>query len=256
MESPYEGRIKIFDLGKHEPDSAEFQILKDIPIDCPSALALTPEKNLLVTDQLEFHKGVCEIFMDWDNLKVLKSREVLPGYEEFETGIRLLSCSQDFKVSKYIEYSSRLSTAKVCFTSQGEVQTEEQEIITYYVLNGEEKQMEHWVHGFVHNGQYLIIANEGEIVLLESMREGSKAHLIASDAKPTGQMRLNHEGQLMVCEGEVIKLFEYNCNPTSLQDLCRSSVRNTIHTAHDTGYHDKVNSLNIPTILKQYLLYK
>ena len=66
------------------------------------------------------------------------------------------------------------------------------------------------VTGLVHDGQNLIIANEDEIVFLESMTEGSKAHLIASGVNSTGQMRINHEGQLMVCEEKVIKLFEYN----------------------------------------------
>ena len=56
----------------------------------------------------------------------------------------------------------------------------------------------------------------------------------------------------MVCEEKVIKLFEYNCNPRSLQHLCRHNIRKTICT----DYRDKVNSLEIPSILKDLLLYK
>ena len=245
-EAHHGGDIQIFTLGKDEIGSVEFD--KELPIFYPGAFALSPEKNLLVTDALQ-PDGVYEIFIDWDNLKFLKSREIWPADDEAENGTFLLCCSQDFKVSRFTDGPAVLSTAKVRFTSEGEVQLEEQETITYYMLDGEEKQIGHGVTGLVHDGQNLIIANDDEIVLLESMTEGSKAHLIASEV--TGQIRLNHEGQLMVCEKGVIKLFEYNCNPRSLQNICRSSIRKRIHT----GYRDAVNSLDIPSMLKDYLLF-
>lgn len=218
----------------------------------PGPIALSPRRNLLVTDAFNGGEGVYEIFVDWDNLKVLKSREIIPGDEEAESGIILLCCSPDFKVVTFSDCPPILSSVKVCMNSEEEVQIQEQEKITYYRLNGQEHQIDEGIVGLVHDGENLIIANESKIVLLESMTEGSNAHLVASDVKPTGQMRINHDGQLIVCEESVLKLFEYKCNPRPLQDLCRCHVRKTIWT----GYIDKINSLEIPSVLKNFLLFK
>ncbi|KAL9983909.1 hypothetical protein ACROYT_G006155, partial [Oculina patagonica] len=234
-----------------EDSTAELVIEdKDLPMTCPGAIALSPGGNLLVTNAFNGGEGVYEIFIDWDNLKVLKSRKIIPGEKEAEWGVYPLCCSPDFKVTTFSIYLPFLSSAKVCSNSEGKVEIQEQDKITYYVLNGERKDID--AVGLVHDGQNLIIANKSEIVLLESTTEGSNAHLIASDVKPRGQIRLNHEGQLIVCEEKVIKLFDYKCNPRSLQDLCRCHVRKTICT----GYADKVNSLEIPFMLKNYLLFK
>ena len=251
------GAIHIFNLSKGQPEPAELVIDEDLPVPNAGALALSPERNLLVTDPVSIRPryGVHEIFMDWDTLKVLKSREIILGDEN--GGVWMLSCSQDFQVSTYIESAddsyTAISTAKVCFNPEGEVQIEEQQTITKYMLDGEETTIER-VGGLVHDGQNLIIANtsQEEIVLLESMIEGSNAHLVASDCVPFGQMRINHEGQLMVSKGTGICSFEYKCDPRSLQDLCRCSVRKTIHT----DYQVKLNSLPISCMLKNYLLYK
>ena len=220
----------------------------------PGAIALSPRRNLLVTDAFNGGEGVYEIAIDWDNLKVLDSKEIIPGDEEDESGITLLCCSPDFKVATFSDYPPILSTAKVSMYSEEEVHIQEQEKITYYRLNGQEHQIDEGVVGLVHDGENLIIANDNEsrIVLLESMTEGSNAHLVASDVKPTGQMRINHEGQLIVCEESILKLFEYKCNPRSLQDLCRCHVRKTIWA----GYIDKINTLEIPSVLKNFLLFK
>ena len=227
---------------------------KDLPMTYPGAIALSPRRNLLLTDAFNSGVGVYEIFIDWYNLKVVKSREIIPGDEEAESGITLLCCSPDFKVATFSDYPPILSTAKVCVNSEEEVQIQEQEKITYYIFNGQEHQIDEGIVGIVHDGENLIIANENEskILLLESMTEGSNAHVVASDVKPTGQMRINHEGQLIVCEESVVKLFEYKCNPRPLQDLCRCHVRKTICT----GYIDKINSLQIPSVLKNFLLFK
>lgn len=252
-EGNHGGSIQIFTLGKDQSDSDEFEI-EDLPMTYPGALALSPGRNLLVTDAFNSGEGVHEISMDWHNLKVLKCREFDIGDEDADGGISLLCCSPDFNVTTYVYTPQILSSAKVCFNSEGEVEIQEQVTITYYMLDGEEKQIdEKSITGLVHDGQNLIIAVDDEIVLLESITEGSNGHLIASDIEPSGQIRLNHEGQLMVCDTNCIKLFEYNCNPRPLQDLCRCNVRKTIHTV---GYVDKVNSLAIPSMLKNYLLYK
>lgn len=125
----------------------------------------------------------------------------------------LLCCSPDFNVSTFCHNPPFLSSAKLHVNSEGEVCIQEQEKITYYMLNGEDKFIEFDAElggsGLVHDGQNLIVENQAEIVLLESTKEGSIAHLIASDVKPSGQMRLNHKGQLTVCQKEVIKLFQY-----------------------------------------------
>ena len=260
-EGNHGGIIEICTVGEDKSDSTEFVIdSENIPVTYPGAIALSPGGNLLVTDAFN-SDGVYEIFMDWHDLKVLKSREIIPVHEEADSGIELLSCSRDFEVATYVPpigSTSILSSAKVCFNSEEEVQIQGQEKITYYVLGGEEKQIEddsngQWsMAGLVHDGHNLIIANGDEIVLLESATEGSTAHLIASGVKPSGQIRINHEGQLMVCEEKVIKLFEYKNELRSLQSLCRRHIRETIRTV----CAEKVNNLVIPSTLKDYLLYK
>ena len=145
----------------------------------------------------------------------------------------------------------------MCFNSDRTIQEEEQDTITYYMLDGERRELSKdgdvRGYGFVHDGQHLIITNRDEIVLLESMTEGSNAHLIASNLTSfEPQIRLNHEGQLMVCEDTAIKLFEYKCNPRNLQALCRHKTTKTIRT----DYREKVNNFEIPNTLKDYLLYK
>lgn len=244
------GCILIYTLGKDNSVAETFEV-DNLPMTYPGAIALSPQKNLLVTEPFSPGWGVHEIAIDWNDLKVLKCREVFPGDEDDETGIDMISCSQDFQVSVSNYEESSLSSAKVSFNSEGEVELKQQETISYYLLDGEEKQISA-VRGFVHDEEHLIIANEDEIVLLESVTEGSNAHLIASDVKPSGQIRINSEGQLMICEDKVIKIFEYKCNPRALQDLCRHNIRNTIYT----DYSDKVTSLAIPCTLKDFLLYK
>ena len=88
-------------------------------------------------------------------------------------------------------------------------------------------------------------------MLLESATEGSNAHVIASGVKPS-QIRINHEGQLMVCEKNAIKLFEYKNEVKSLQRLCRHNIRETI----GTNCAERVKNLEISSLLKDYLLYK
>lgn len=250
------GHIQIYNLGKDNSEEERFVIDKDLPMTYPGALALSPQENLLVTEPFSCPEwSVYEISMDWNDLKVLKCREIIPGDGEDKgvDGPWLISCSQDFQVStsQNGDTALSLSNVKVCFNTEGEVEINQQETITYYILDGEEQQICD-LRGFVHDEQHLIIAHGHDIVLLESATDGSNAHLIASNVEPSLQIRINSEGQLMVCEEKVIKLFEYKCNPRPLQDLCRCKIRNTI----PFDYPDKVNSLAIPYMLKQYLLYK
>jgi len=246
------------DLDEVEDEDAKSAKLviedKYLTMTYPGAIALSPRGNLLVTEAFSGGEGVYEIIVDWDNSKVLKSSEIIPGDEKAESGITLLCCSPDFKVAMFSDSPPILSSAKVCMDSEKEVQIQEQERITYYMLNGQENQIDEGIVGLVHDGENLIIADNdaSKIVLLESMTEGSNVHLVTSDVKPTGKMKINHEGQLIVCEEEVLKLFEYRCNPRPLQDLCRSHVRKTICT----GYKNKINSLEIPSVLKNFLLFK
>ena len=251
-EANHGGSIQLCTFGEDKSISAKLEIdSKDLPVDYPGAVALSPGGNLLLSDAFSFG-DLYEIFIDWDNLKILKSRElIIPATEDdVEDVIFLLSCSQDFEVVWYVVPSDEVSVAKVSFNTEGELHIQDQEKITYYVLDGEENQID--PAGLVHDGQNILIANGDEIVLLESATEGSTAHLIASGVKPSGQIRINHEGQLVVCEDKVIKLFEYKNELRSLQSLCRRHIRKTICTA----CAEKVNNLVIPSTLKDYLLYK
>ena len=245
--------------------SDKFEIdSKDLPLDLQGAIALSPGGNILLSG--EIYGDLFEIFIDWANSKVLKSREIVFSNEgtvviEEDVTTEVLSCSQDFGVVQcnfhqpHFESDSfyELLAAKVNLHIEGEAQIQGHEKITYYVLNGEEKRISphDCLGGLVHDGQNLIIANGDEIVLLESATEGSNAHVIASGVKPS-QIRVNYEGQLMVCEKNTIKLFEYKNEVKSLQRLCRHNIRETI----GTNCAERVKNLEISSLLKDYLLYK
>ena len=239
------GILEIYSLNKTDTfDSSELDI-KFPSLSLPGAIALSPERNILVVDSASIDFCIYEICMDWDNLKVLKTRELCfpekntdnsSDSEDSEPGVIGLCCSPDFKIvtasfDENYEKLSTLSVAELCWDSKGEDEREDEEkikikdqtTITYYMLEGEKNLIEE-ITGIVHDGQNLIIANGDKIVLLESMTEGSNAHLIASGVKhskvPWLGLNLNHKGQLMVCEEKAIKLFEYKvCSPRSLQHL-------------------------------------
>ncbi|RMX60256.1 hypothetical protein pdam_00009086 [Pocillopora damicornis] len=259
------GTIEICTFEEDKSMSDKFEIdSKDLPLDLPGTIALSPGGNILLSG--EIYGDLFEIFIDWANSKVLKSREIVFPNEgtvviEEDVTTEVLSCSQDFGVVQcnfhqpHFESDSfyELLAAKVNLHIEGEAQIQGHEKITYYVLNGEEKRISphDCLGGLVHDGQNLIIANGDEIVLLESATEGSNAHVIASGVKPS-QIRVNHEGQLMVCEKNTIKLFEYKNEVKSLQRLCRHNIRETI----GTNCAERVKNLEISSLLKDYLFWK
>ena len=150
------GLIHIYSLEKDTFDLSELDI-KVPSLSYHGALALSLESNILVAGT-----------MDWENLKVLKTRELWsPEDEKSEHGIAELCCSPDFKVitagfDEYFEKLSTLLVAKVCFNTEEEdknkIEIKEQVTITYYMLDGEEKRIDDII-GFVHDGQNLIISN-------------------------------------------------------------------------------------------------
>lgn len=82
--------------------SDKFEIdSKDLPLDLPGTIALSPGGNILLSG--EIYGDLFEIFIDWANSKVLKSREIVFSNEgtvviEEDVTTEVLSCSQDFGV--------------------------------------------------------------------------------------------------------------------------------------------------------------
>lgn len=266
------GNIEIYSLDSKKKSKRSKQpkllIERDqLPTTYPGPMALSPKKTLLVADA-EYPGEIYEMFIDWDELKVLKSRTIdLSTGEDVEElygasifSISHLCCLPDFTVIVYEVGERCIIVTKVRSISEDEVESEVLQTITYYVLHGEKRELkmvsdaDKLVSGVVHDGEHLIIAHGDEIVLLESMTEGSTAHLIA-DTKAKGRcgtgLGVNDEGQLIVCEDTVIKLFEYSCSPRSLMSLCRNKIRKST-----PNYAVRVNKFAIPQILKEYLLYK
>ena len=263
------GNVKIYPLDGKK--SSRLKIEGDqLGTTYPGPIALSPRKTLLLADAEYKCTEISEIFVDWDNLEVLKSNTIdlsTPKHEEDEeeeeeiSGTDFLCCLPDFKIISYERGNWGLSVAKLRAISKEEVRCEERRSITYYMLEGEKRQLKGVldedcpVYGVVHDGEHLIIANGDEIVLLESMTEGSTAHLIANvEVNDFGKaaVGINEKGQLMVCNDTVIKVFEYNCNPRTLMALCRSNIwKNT-----SNNYRSWVNALAIPQVLKDYLLYE
>ena len=108
----------------------------------PGPIALSPRKTLLLADVEDNCREIVAIFVDWDNLKVLKSSTIdlsTPKHEEDEEeeddmcGTDFLCCLPDFKIISYELGNWGLSVAKFCAISQEEVRCEERHSITYYV---------------------------------------------------------------------------------------------------------------------------
>ena len=241
-----------------------------LPTTYPGPMALSPRKTLLLADVAHNCSQIFEIFVDWDNLRLVKSITIdlsppTPQEDEHEMnkvpGTYFLCCLPDFNIISYDLGSWGLSVAKVRAISEEEVRCEERHKITYYMLEGEIKELKGGLdkgcslNGVVHDGKHLIIANGDEVVLLESMTEGSTAHLIANievDDFENICFGINEKGQLMVCNNTVIKVFEYNCNVRTLMALCRNNIRKNTRR----NYCSRVNTLAIPQVLKDYLLYE
>lgn len=269
------GSVSIYSLEKDTFVKPELDV--EIPsLSYTGVVYLSPQKSLLVAGAPEVDCGLFEVCIDWDNLKVLKIRElhIRSGYDFVS-----LFCSSDFvfvslvaEENDFCGLNLRLFNCKLNSEQaipeaiQGseepdedknvleKTESQEEVIISYYILDGEEVKIDS-CYGFVHDGENLIIANGGKIVLLESLKEGSNAHLVASECFWCGfieGMNLNHKGQLIVQGSQTIKLFEYKCSPRLLQDLCRCCILETIPTCCS----EKVNQLPIPSNLKDYLLYK
>ena len=241
----------------------------ELDVEIPSlsytgVIYLSPQKSLLVAGAPEVDCGLFDVCIDWDNLKVLKIRELYipPGYDFVS-----LFCSSDFVfVSLVAEendfcglnlrlFNCKLNSEQAILDAiQGseepyedenvleKIESQEEVTLSYYILDGEEVKID-GCYGFVHDGENLIIANGGKIVL------------VASECFWCGfieGMNLNHKGQLIVQGSHTVKLFEYKCSPRLLQDLCRCCILETIPTCCT----EKVNQLPIPSNLNDYLLYK
>lgn len=88
-------------------------------------IVLFLRKNFFVIDVFNGGEGVYEIFIDWDNLKVFKFREIIFGDEEVESGIILLCCFLDFKVVMFFDNLFILLIVKVCMNLEEEVEIQE-----------------------------------------------------------------------------------------------------------------------------------
>ena len=98
----------------------------------PGVIALTPQKSLLVASSVQLDPVLYEIFMDWNNLKVVKMREIivpLPEEEDEEYNeIGLLCCSPDgkviraeYEVGQYEALSSLIKIAKISLSCEKSV---------------------------------------------------------------------------------------------------------------------------------------
>ena len=100
-EPHYTGSVEIHSLEKDTFDFFELELKVPSSID-PGVIALTPQKSLLVASSVQVDPVLYEVLMDWNNLKVVKMREIivpLPEEEDEEDRqIGLLCCSPDGKV--------------------------------------------------------------------------------------------------------------------------------------------------------------
>jgi len=154
-----------------------------------------------------------------------------------------------------LEFASEIKDSESYSESDATKAVTTEETIEDCFINGEEHGL--CVRSLVHDGEYIIVAGDDEIIALESATEGSVGHVIVSSGIPddqdlaTGQIRLNDQGQLMVCDGsDVIKVYEYK-GLNTLQGLCRRQINRILKHRKD-----KVEDLPIPSNIKKFLLYK
>ena len=238
--SYYEGSVEIYSLEKDTFDFCELELKMPSSTD-PGVIALTPQKSLLVASSVQLDPVLYEIFMDWNNLKVVKMREIIvplpEGEDEEYNEIGLLCCSPDGKViraeyelGQYEALSSLIKIAKISLSckkvsrsckrkqqgSEDEDEDEDEEnieleqfkmqeeaTISYYMLDGEENHIDN-LRGFIHDGQNLIIAEGEKIVLLESLTEGSNAQLIVSGLKPAEEDSRKEVGMNLNHKGQLM----------------------------------------------------
>lgn len=243
--------VSIFSL--NEKDA----VLSIFENDDVGQITLTPDKNLLAAGSL-----VSEAQLDLKNMKVLQYKDIWDLEDDEQLPITTLCCSSNYTVCCGIVDTNSFSCVDVGFSADGEVSLTNKQTITYCMINGEERRFGN-VLGLAHDGEHVIVATDQDIVVLESSREGSPAHVIVSSAIPRdgpnsgfsgGRIRLNNENQLMVCDGgNVIKVYDYK-RPNCLQEVCRCHINKSLKQ------HGKKNAnvehLPIPQSLKDYLLYK
>ena len=228
---------------------------KDLQLQYPGGMALSPDNMLLVAEA--FGPDVCKIQIDFENEKVLENQSIWTCEEAEEMGIENLCCSRNWNICCTNYEGKFLSCVDVKFSSSGEVELSNKQLITHCTINGETQEFGKVV-GMAHDGENILVATDSNVILLESATEGSEAHIIASGISPNGQIRLNNKDQLMVCDGDkFIKVYDYK-GPKTLQGLCRYQINNTFKLGgkRRVSKERKVNGLPIPTNLKDYLLYR
>ena len=228
---------------------------RDLQLQYPGGMALSPDNMLLVAEA--YGPEVCKIQIDFDNEKVLENQSIWMCEEAEEMGIENLCCSSNWNICCSSYEEEFLSCVDVKFSSSGEVELSNTKCITQCIINGETQEFGKVV-GMAHDGENILVATESNVTLLESVTEGSKAHIIASGISLNGQIRLNNKDQLMVCDDDkFIKVYDYK-GPKTLQGLCRYQINNTFKLGgkRQVSKERKVNGLPIPTNLKEYLLYR
>lgn len=223
-------------------------------------MVVSPDNRLLVGGLLS------DFLLDFDNKKVVEERNIgdVSLSSDMSYLVQSLCCSkQTYNTICFtrIEEEDWLLEDGFCilvvdFSTDGKVLNTNVKEVTYCLIEGEKREIGK-VSGLAHGGEYVIVATESEIILLESACEGSIGHEIVSsgipmvDFMPHGQMVVNHKNQLMVSHGgNFIRVYEYNRND-SLQSLCRLRINNLLE-----GDKDKVDQLPLSQIVKNYLLYK
>lgn len=223
---------------------------RELPLDYPGSLALCADGDLLISEI--YGTEISKIHVDFVNMKLLEGKDIWTCNQAEDGGIESVCCSKNWNIVCTSHDDAFFSSVDVKFSEAGDVElSNEQEMISEYMVNGETKQFES-VNSVAHDGENILVATNGEILLLESATHGSVAHTVASDVSPS-QIRLNCRGQLLVCDQtEFIKVYDYK-KPNTLQDLCRYQINNIIG---QNKKQKEIRDLPIPQTLKNYLLYK
>lgn len=249
--SVFTSEIRIYSLDEED-------VLLVINKDDFCEIHLSPEKNLLALAMNEnIMPDVKEISIDMKNKKVLSKKTIWNITDDVDDAVDgSICCSTNYNLCyiNTITYNF-VVCVDVKFSADGEVSLTNKQFITYCMINGEKRSFGK-VYNIAHDGEHLIVETDQDIILLESAREGSRAHVIVSSGiRGVGRMKLNNENLMMVCEREnVIKVYDYK-RPNCLRGLCRCQINKSLKQT-GTNKNASVGQLPIPQCLKNYLLYK
>ncbi|KAK3733230.1 hypothetical protein QZH41_002000 [Actinostola sp. cb2023] len=170
-------------LAIYDIDSGEqvLDIIECYDGQCITA-AMTPHKSLVIGGS-----GLTEFSLDFEKKKMIEKKRIC----DTDDNVCYMCCSKDsyticycilyegtLKCLDVLEFASEIKDSESYSESDATKAVTTEETIEDCFINGEEHGL--CVRSLVHDGEYIIVAGDDEIIALESATEGSVGHVIVS----------------------------------------------------------------------------